>query len=412
MARLAGVVIADRNSIFDSGAAFFLSKLCTQSEVVQPDSNWEVEVRSGSPYIVARGKSGGELKNVSEQAYEAAQKGLDLLSINGITNLSICNAFDDCLIWWRENSIQILRIVSIGWIGNASTIESVGMVPPKPIYHESLRYFRLSQVTDDLFDAYRNMYLCLELLVSSKSPKKNRESECEWLKRVLNGEASQISPRFQPVAKSLINEIYDIRCKLFHAKENADYLVPHSWLNRQRVNKTLVELTEIVCVLARELLNVCRSRGFMTSEGFKHDNKWMTSNPEILVSDSDVPLTEQEKLRFLCRLLEEQYGNRSPLNSDDFATISLYESAVALDSRYEPELSDYFLDVVLGKTDSTQLSSLKKISRLALWSREEKFLGFTRILKAELTPESIDQLEVQIGLGLINILEPRYFFKT
>jgi hypothetical protein len=44
--------------------------------------------------------------------------------------------------------------------------------PPRPpaTWHESMRYFRLAQVTDDLFDAYRNLYLALVSLLTKLAP--------------------------------------------------------------------------------------------------------------------------------------------------------------------------------------------------------------------------------------------------
>ncbi len=66
------------------------------------------------------------------------------------------------------------------------------LVPPVPTpplaWHESLRYFRLSQTTDDLFDAYRNAYLALESILSSIAPQRTdaagkvNEGESGYLK--------------------------------------------------------------------------------------------------------------------------------------------------------------------------------------------------------------------------------------
>ena len=64
--------------------------------------------------------------------------------------------------------------------------------PPRATkWHESFRYLRLSQATDDLFDAYRNAYLALESILSTITPQKSKgpgkagESEGQWLKRAL-----------------------------------------------------------------------------------------------------------------------------------------------------------------------------------------------------------------------------------
>jgi hypothetical protein len=52
--------------------------------------------------------------------------------------------------------------------------------PIRPDYHPALRFYRLSQVTDDLYDSYRNMYLAFEMLISSRFQKGN-EQELKWL---------------------------------------------------------------------------------------------------------------------------------------------------------------------------------------------------------------------------------------
>ena len=58
-------------------------------------------------------------------------------------------------------------------------------------WHESMRYFRISQITTDMFDAFRNLYLALESLLSHIAPVRLRpngrpdEGEGQWAKRAL-----------------------------------------------------------------------------------------------------------------------------------------------------------------------------------------------------------------------------------
>jgi hypothetical protein len=47
----------------------------------------------------------------------------------------------------------------------------VSPVLSPPRHHIAFRFFRLAQTSDDLFDAYRNMYLAFEALLSTKHPK-------------------------------------------------------------------------------------------------------------------------------------------------------------------------------------------------------------------------------------------------
>lgn len=190
MATLAGVPVADKASTFDSGIALLLQQECRCNEIIPLDTAWEVEVRSGSPYIVARGNAtttsdSGCVSTAAAAvavAYEAAQKGLDLLCIMGKADMSIRDAMNESLVWWREGEVQVLRAIGVARLGvdimaNIEVRDEFGnskpLPPiPSPEYNRCLRYFRLAQVTDDLFDAYRNLWLCFELLLSSQYPKK------------------------------------------------------------------------------------------------------------------------------------------------------------------------------------------------------------------------------------------------
>ncbi len=227
MAKLGNIDIANKNSEFDCGAAFLLSeKECPESKIVIVEPSSEVEIQQKNPYVVVRSKGLNNPDILAEELYEVAQRGLDLLCISRIANLSIHRASDEHLIWWRESFQQILRVVCVYKLRSGASIMSSDALHPQQ-YHENLRYFRLSQITDDLSDAYRNMYLALELLVSSISPKRSNESELVWLKRVLKDEANNI-PDFPAVDEEIIREIYrDVRCRLFHAKEK--YILPQSY---------------------------------------------------------------------------------------------------------------------------------------------------------------------------------------
>jgi len=164
--------------MFDCGAAFLCAQKCAVSEIVRLDCGAEVEVRNGNPYVVARSKGAGDPTEAFSRSHEAVQEALDHLAILGEANLSIRDTPDEHIVWWRQDSQQVLRVVWASTISMA--MEVTGMlkdkdghpiqpsVSPKLIYNESLRYFRLSQVTEDLFDAFRNMYLAFELILEYK----------------------------------------------------------------------------------------------------------------------------------------------------------------------------------------------------------------------------------------------------
>lgn len=404
MAKLSGIKIADKRSTFDSGAAFLLSQKCKVDNIVNPSADCEVEISVDNPYIVSRVKGTKSFSETFDLAHEACQKGLDLISIKGIADLSIRNAVNEYLIWWRENSIQVLRIVFTNELrittkGNIQLIEFDKDGKEKPptstssaIYNESLRYFRLSQITNDLFDAYRNMYLAFELLISSKYPKKQKERE--WLENALK-EINQnlpLSPIFKPkspdVIKEIVDELYEgIRCRLFHAKANKPSLLPHRLKDKKRVSEGLNKLTRLVLFLGKNWLNITRGSGGLTYHGFNMATSWMKLNPEILFSKSNAKLRKNETL-------------------DDPA----YKSAVYIPARFIPELSEPGYNAVLGVISSAGLQSLNKVARFGL--KVKGILYYVNKLESLLACDHIDRIEVQIGIQLINLREPKYFFKS
>lgn len=371
MAKLGNIDIANKNSEFDCGAAFLLSEReCPESKITIVEPNSEVEIQQNNPYVVVRNKGLNNPDVLAEGLYEVAQKGLDLLCISGIANLSIHRASDEHLIWWRESSQQILRVVCIHKLrSGAISISSDALHPQK--YHESLRYFRLSQITDDLSDAYRNMYLALELLVSSISPKRSNESELVWLKRVLKDEANKI-PGFQAVGEKIIEEIYrDVRCGLFHAKAGKDYVLPQSYDSSERKNITRIlrELTTIVLSLAENHLNLGRSGGGLPLSAFKLTTEWMKLQPEIIISD------------------------------------------IKTTARYAPEFSNLYRETVFGQIGLTDLERFGNLSEFVFQSSSTN-TALPVNLASEITAEFIDQLQVVAGLEFINSDGPKYFFKT
>ena len=186
MAKLSGVYIADKNSNFDCGAAFLLKKKPEDNILQTVDGNSEVELKSNSPYIVSRTKGAKDSVDAYTLGTEVAQKGLDLISIQGKSDLIINSLTSEYLVWWRKKKKQYIRAVSVIEIGintfppDIIALDSKGNphkeVELKPnLYNESFYFYRMSQTSDDLFDSYRNLYLAFESLISHKYPKNPKQ---------------------------------------------------------------------------------------------------------------------------------------------------------------------------------------------------------------------------------------------
>jgi len=201
MAKIGNITIINKSEIFDSGAAFLMQKPSPVTSVIPIDSKSVVEVEKDNPYIVARTNGLNNHQEALDYGHKLAQRGLDILSITGQSDLGTRDATDENFVWWCSNDRITLRITDTGssnWdinisVNNGSVAEEIA--PIYPSYHRAYRYFRLSQITNNLFDAYRNMYLAFELLASSHVPriqsktktgKTTWESESIWLNRYLS----------------------------------------------------------------------------------------------------------------------------------------------------------------------------------------------------------------------------------
>src|SRR5262249_18269 len=125
---------------------------------------------------------------------ELLQDGLDMWPIFGRADLATRDAPDEYFAWWRDGGKSVIAVVDTGTFSFHVPPISIEVrdvrgqiVPPTPVtpqHHLAFRFYRLSQVSDDLFDAFRNMYLAVELLLSAKYPK-GVEHEIDWLRASL-----------------------------------------------------------------------------------------------------------------------------------------------------------------------------------------------------------------------------------
>lgn len=297
MAKLGKIDIADRNSTFDSGAAFKLFKKASVDKVIRLKSGWEVETQFGNPYVVARGETATDALSAFNLAQEATQEGLDTLCVLGIDNLAVVDSSKEHFVWWQQDGKQIFRFVGITRepISIEMEIEvrdanGDRLPPPRTLetnHHESFRYFRLSQITDDLFDAYRNLWLSFEFLISSKYPK-GRGKELDWLEESLKHVHSELNlnnmASFEggDPAKGIINELYkNVRLQLFHAKDQKKRLTPQNIKDREEVEKALEKLAKIVIFLFENWLGISRSSSSMSSNLYRSIIQGAMSNCEF-----------------------------------------------------------------------------------------------------------------------------------
>lgn len=248
-----------------SGVAFELNRPARENTRVLIGS-WLVSTAKNSAVLVARGRV-SSYETAVRAALPRAEHALDKMSVRGIDDLLLAKADDEHVVWWPSSYGTTLRIVStsfqtMGVMNLRATVrDAAGHIvkqpkPPKVPWHESYRFFRLSQTTLDLFDAYRNAYLALESILADRTPQRRKspgrkgETEGEWFQRALDATGLDLSQFVKVSPGSEAAALYDaiyrgVRVRLFHAKPNRGSFLPRDRRAAGRVRQGL-EMTRRV----------------------------------------------------------------------------------------------------------------------------------------------------------------------
>src|ERR1700722_10266797 len=123
MATLDGMQLFDPSGLPTFGAAFLLNGTARTSISCAAPDGWNVEVKIGRKYIVARNPMTlAGYQECREAAFKAAQQGLDLFSISRSADLGITDADTEHITWWPEGSGQVLRVTNV--VTNGFSIEA------------------------------------------------------------------------------------------------------------------------------------------------------------------------------------------------------------------------------------------------------------------------------------------------
>jgi hypothetical protein len=405
-----------------AGAVLYLARPARQSRVVRLPPNVEVEVRVGSPALVVRGMAGDTYQAVRELALEQAHRALDLLAIEGTASLALADPDVKHVVVWTAAGTTRLRIWSTTTLPMSMTISGSLTVsgssghPPPPLqqWDESFRYFRHSQTTDDLFDAFRNMYLALESVLSVLAPvtvrkpgllgriraavtgqpaTPGREGENRWLARALATAHARVplnpfllskSLKSNPV-KKLTRELRAVRNGVFHAKRGAAARLPYGATSRGDVAEVLTRVGRLYVALTAKVLGTHFGSGGWTQHAFG----LMVDG----VSPQTVHITDDP----------------TPGTSEDTAVNPGGGKVMALKSWRDSALDEPFFRAVRGEATGpdvmAQVGSIRRIGtthagRLALFESLER----------QLSLEHVGVVEVVFGIRGLNVqaLKNRY----
>jgi hypothetical protein len=319
MARL-GEISLNIHDKLDSGLAQLLVKPPKTSYELYHNSAF-FRISPESKFCICAFKGAESYEESIIHGTPLIQEFLDLMSIKGKEDLAIKESTDEYITWWTTKNKTNLAIVTTATLSfsafNPTIIikDSNGNIVLNteniPAHFFGYRYFRLAQISDDLFDSYRNMYLAFESLLSSIYPK-GREQEIVWLNNSLNNcysalKLHQIVPSGVNIVDYIIDTIYkNARLPLFHAKSGRLILLPSEERSRTIISKALSLLTKIVLRMIETWHSCNRNSSFVNIKSFEEIQAqklstsfiWVSSKKSIPKEDEHVkPLIDDLKIK-------------------------------------------------------------------------------------------------------------------
>jgi hypothetical protein len=372
---------------------------------VLPLADAEIEVHKGQRDVVVRLADSRDSLTAFVHGHKLAQQGLDMMSVLGKLDAVIQDAEDDHLVWWTEPAGVVLRLVStttlklgVGSVTMTVHDKDGNLVPPTPItprHHIAFRYYRLAQTSEDLYDAYRNMYLAFEVLLSSQSPIRKGENEIAWLQRALGAAAAKIQlDDLKPsgggvAAESILEAIYrDARLPLFHAKEGRDYFAPQdSASDREVVSKALGILTHLVLRMADAWFSARRIGGAVALGWVYEAARSQLAGCSVFATDYDGPFDPDEP----------------DLTHPRFA------AAVKLTSRLAPEFERGREPALFSAVNGAALAPLGPLRRVEVVT--SKHPQIASIFETELRCDALARFEVLMHIRGMNLNQPKSLFR-
>lgn len=309
MASYGGIDLEINRAEIANGAGFKLNKPSPLAVDHNPETGIRVAIRKDSIALVTfHTNPRDDPDSLLQAAHEAAQKTLDAVAAKHMHFLSLPHSEYEHELWWREADQTVIRLSDIAslsvrvdatWtLTKADGTKQSSEDEPLPNWHEAFRYFRYSQLRDDLYAGYREMFLGVESLLSSWDAKRPGESEEAWLTRVcrrlekngLDFKPLMNGPSADPPRDFVGNQYKAHRCALFHAKAGQPALLPGALEDRRLVASALQDLGEFAKRANRLILGFDSSVGALTFAGIQHHVNTFASELELAVSPDATPV--------------------------------------------------------------------------------------------------------------------------
>ena len=283
----------------NAGAAFHLNHPVSDSVSIEHPEGL-VTVRKGAAYVTVTLNALADVETARASAWRVVQEAFDVHAAQTRNALATSLGEREYVIWVRTGNAYDLTCVDTGdamWMANFQLSAPTTPITPTPPtilfrHHASLCFYRLSQLTPDLFDAYRNAYLALECFVSDESPKGPSESELNWLKRVIANSFAAAIPAGLEIEQALDAIYKDGRNRVFHAKSGESFYAPQG-PERQEMQALLETLTLLFVSLFQYKFgaaSACRW-GSMSQSIYDANARTVFRIDEIVLRHEDVAIS-------------------------------------------------------------------------------------------------------------------------
>jgi hypothetical protein len=241
-----------------------------------------------------------------------------------------------------------------------------------------MRFYRRAQLSDDVFDSARSLWLAIENLLDEIAPWAAPERESQWVRRAFREAGRRgvaLGTMMPPSDKDPHNAAHDyfydeLRKDLFHAKRGRNPALPIERSDSERIARRHRHLTELYRALLEVAfpIPVAPSGGGLTTAGFRA----MSSALEGLV----------------VRIGTGAAGASAPL-------------------RVQSVTADERKRVLFGQFDGGALEHIGDLDQIPFFHEGDLAGDFD--LKAPLTLGGVARLETQFVLAYANAGEPRQF---
>lgn len=396
-------------STAEGAVAFFLSQPARRNRVhAFHDDGWEVELRQGRAYAVARTNRTLAGTDLVDKGISSVHMALDLSSVEDGDHLLTKEPADQHIAVEMSEGGREVRIQdicdfapSIEIAATTYTRADGTTVPDRPrpevAWSPAFRFHRLSQASADVFEAFRNLYLGLEALLDEHFPqdRKDRggkaEGEWNWLVRALRQAEVKVNlsrlaaPGSKDPANDLAKAIYDIRVKLFHAKTGL-FLIPNDELSLTKVSKMYPVLLELWSQIAWNWSSVQqRGGGGFTHAGFRMA-AGVFSSARAAVTADDTPFDK---------------GNAAP--SPRGLPVATFPGTIDIVEVAPGRMA------LRARTDVPGMPAGQVVGRNLVMSVAGEVL-VAGTIRGGITLEGADVLEVATTLRLVNRDQPRIEF--